>query len=193
MNNLEFLNKINIDRLSPVPLYHQIFSELRGMIINEVLPLNTKLPSIRKAAEILKVNSVTIINAYRLLEDAGLARKKQGSGTFVSLEGKQELFKSEIKIILDDSDYDLQKTEGESINFASASPDPSLFPVMEFQEAINTVLNRDGGNAFTYQEAQGYLPLRKTISIALEKISIKVGPEGIYVISGAQQGAADHA
>ena len=188
MKNWEFLNKINIDRLSPIPLYHQIFSELRGMIINEVLPLNTKLPSIRKAAEILKVNSVTIINAYRLLEDAGLARKKQGSGTFVSLEGKQELFKSEIKIILDDSDYDLQKTVGEVINFASASPDPSLFPVKEFQEAINSVLDRDGGNAFTYQEAQGYLPLRKSISKALEKISINVGPEGIYVISGAQQG-----
>lgn len=188
MNYWDFLSKININRTSEIPLYQQIFDELRGMIINKVLPFDTKLPSIRKAAEVLEVNSVTIVNAYRLLEDTGLARKKQGSGTFVSFEGKKEAFKADLKVTLDDSDYDLQEKLSDMINFASASPDPSLFPVKEFQEAINVVLNRDGGNAFTYQEAQGYLPLRKSISTALEKLSIHATPEEIYVISGAQQG-----
>lgn len=188
MNYWDFLNKINIERTSDIPLYQQIFDELRGMIIDEILPYDSKLPSIRKAAEVLGVNSVTVVNAYRLLEDTGLARKKQGSGTFVCLEGKKELFKADMKVTLDDSDYDLQGDIGHMVNFASASPDPGLFPVKEFQEAINEVLNRDGGNAFTYQEAQGYLPLRKSISTALERLSIKATPEEIYVISGAQQG-----
>jgi len=122
------------------------------------------------------------------MEDTGLARKKQGSGTFVCLEGKQDFFRPDMKIVLDDSDYDIQENRGSVINFASASPDPGLFPVKEFQEAINKVLNRDGGNAFTYQESQGYLPLRRSIVTRLQQINIHTHPEEIYVISGAQQG-----
>ena len=53
---------------------------------------------------------------------------------------------------------------------------------------MNLVLERDGGNAFTYQEAQGYLPLRKAIVDNIKRVGINTIPDDIYVISGAQQG-----
>ncbi|MGB3367022.1 MAG: PLP-dependent aminotransferase family protein [Acidaminobacteraceae bacterium] len=155
-------------------LYIQLFRQLKNQILSAKLLAGEKLPPIRKLSETLKVNNVTIVNAYKLLEEGGYVYKKIGSGTFVS----------EIK-------YSLASEEEESdfvINFASASPSADLFPVELFKESINKALDRDMGNAFSYQELKGYLPLRQSLSGYLESINIDADPESIHVISGAQQG-----
>ena len=76
----------------------------------------------------------------------------------------------------------------EAINFATLTPDAALFPVDDFQAIINQVLNRDRGEAFGYQESQGYYPLRCSAAAYLTQSGIKCGAETIQVISGAQQG-----
>jgi len=182
------LDQIKLDKKIKLPLYQQLFDKLRELIINEIIPSECKLPSIRDFSKILGVNTSTIVNAYQLLEDSGLARKKPGSGTYVDISKEKYTYKTDVKLTLDESDYDVEEGSEVNINFASASPNPALFPIKEFQEAMNLVLERDGGNAFTYQEAQGYLPLRKAIVDNIKRVGINTIPDDIYVISGAQQG-----
>ncbi|MFW5979649.1 MAG: PLP-dependent aminotransferase family protein, partial [Halanaerobium sp.] len=75
----------------------------------------------------------------------------------------------------------------ESINFASAAPSTDLFPVADFKYAINQVLERDQGEAFSYQKSQGFLPLRKSIRKYFSSQGINSSLDQIQVVSGAQQ------
>lgn len=76
-----------------------------------------------------------------------------------------------------------------SINFASVSPTPEIFPMEEFKQSLIEVLDRDKGNAFLYPEINGYEPFRESISLFLkENYNMKVNKDEIQIISGGQQG-----
>lgn len=166
--------KIELDRDLKDHLYIQLFRQIKQQIISGDLSAEEKLPPIRKLADALNVNNVTVVNAYKLLEEGGYVYKVIGSGTFVSK------IKYSVEREIEPSDL--------SINFASTSPTADLFPVELFKESINTALDRDMGNAFGYQEIKGYLPLRESICKYAMEIDIDTTPENIHIISGAQQG-----
>jgi len=130
---------------------------------------------------LLNVNSVTIVSCYKHLETKGYVYSRPGSGTYVAVVlPKQSENYSDRNIILDElyqsDDLNLInnghiKINENTINFASATP-----------------LDRDRGNAFDYQDSQGYYPLRSSVRILLEKRKIACHEENIQIISGAQQG-----
>ncbi|NSW90611.1 MAG: PLP-dependent aminotransferase family protein [Firmicutes bacterium] len=75
---------IQLDRSLGKPLYIQLYEGIVRLIDQGELLPKEKLPPIRRLAAFLKVNSVTVVNAYRLLEKEGYAVSKVGSGTYVS-------------------------------------------------------------------------------------------------------------
>ena len=75
---------IQINENSAEPLYHQIETQLRSLIISGVVTEGTLLPSIREFAGELKCSVITVRRVYQDLENEGLLRTKQGTGTFVS-------------------------------------------------------------------------------------------------------------
>lgn len=75
---------IQIDESRPEPLYHQIESQLRGLILGGQLTEGTLLPSIRELAASLKCSVITVRRVYQDLESEGLLRTRQGTGTFVA-------------------------------------------------------------------------------------------------------------
>ncbi|RKP52884.1 GntR family transcriptional regulator [Cohnella endophytica] len=75
---------IRIDEQRPEPLYHQIEVQLRGLILGGQLQEGTMLPSIRELAVGLKCSAITIRRVYQDLENEGLIRTRQGTGTFVA-------------------------------------------------------------------------------------------------------------
>lgn len=173
---------ISIDKNSPDPLYVQVFEEIKKMILNGTLKEDEKLPSIRDLSKSIGVNNITVVNAYKLLEQEGLVYTKIGSGTFV-----KGLNKKDEKIINIKND-EIRKDEFIKINLSNSMPNPLYFPVEEFKEVINEILDRDGGSVFTYQEPKGYLPLRESLlNYSLEN-GIEVNLNDIHIISGAQQG-----
>jgi 2-aminoadipate transaminase len=178
---------IYLDRDGAQPLYIQLFEQIKELIQKGVLPADYKLPTIRELAAILNVNNSTVVNAYRLLEEQKLVYKKVGSGTYVF--PIEERLSTSNTIAEDEElqEYDYNEEIG-YIDFATASPDPRLFPMTDFKIAINDVIERDGGNAFMYHDSRGYLPLRSSIAEYLRSKEIQVGAEDIYIISGAQQG-----
>jgi 2-aminoadipate transaminase len=180
---------IALDRSSDKPLYIQLYEKLRKLINEGVLAEDYKLPTIRSLAQHLEVNSVTVVNAYKLLEDSKLVYKKVGSGTYVMPLKADAALESDTATVSDELEFDMDRSTYEGIiNLSAASPDPALFPVRDFKSVLNEVLERDGGNAFMYHESMGYKPLRESIAEYSGLYGIKASAEDIHIISGAQQG-----
>ncbi|WP_234945927.1 MocR-like pyridoxine biosynthesis transcription factor PdxR [Caldanaerobius fijiensis] len=177
--------ELYLDKNSPQPLYMQLADQIKRLIEENKIQRGFKLPPVRRLAELLDVNNTTVANAYRFLESHGYVRTKIGSGTYVAdLAKKDDDIMDQIKLL---DRGQLVMAPG-TINFASATPSPELFPVEDFKTIINEVLDRDGGIAFSYQESKGFRPLRESISEFLLLYGIKAKPEDIQVISGGQQG-----
>lgn len=177
------------------PKYVQIAAQIEQLIDSGALPENLRLPAIRSLASGLSVNQVTVVKAYDLLERKGVVRKRVGSGVYVepsalfakpAIPESDELYlDEEISLMREGS---LRLTD-DLINFATATPSSELFPVGSFKLALNSVLDRDGGRAFEYDEPNGYRPLREQVSALMKsRYGVSVIPEQLQVISGAQQG-----
>ncbi len=194
---LELFKDIQLNREDDAPLYMQLYSALREMVEKGRLLRDTKLPSVREFARLLGINQVTVVAAYRRLEENGFIDSRPGSGTYVAglfqrLPARQEnpvlqdeLYPRADNPALENSHITITD---KTINFASASPTSDLFPVDNFKIVLNEVLDRDKGNAFSYHESQGFLPLRESIALLLSKGQLNCSVEDIHVISGAQQG-----
>jgi 2-aminoadipate transaminase len=73
------------------------------------------------------------------------------------------------------------------ISFAGGLPAPEVFPVMEFREACNYVLDHFGPQALQYSTTEGYLPLREMIARHTARYGVEVAPDNIMITSGSQQ------
>lgn len=185
---INIMLKISLNKDSNIPLYIQVYESIKSLILENELK-EEKLPSIRALSKYLGVNNVTIVNAYKLLEQEDYVYSVKGSGTYIKKihnpeelsyleEGHMELMVSGILPIPKDS-----------INFASISPTADLFPIEEFKKSLVKVLDRDGGQAFLYPEINGYEPLRESISKFLFlNYDFKIDKEQILITSGGQQG-----
>ncbi|MBU5440262.1 PLP-dependent aminotransferase family protein [Tissierella sp. MSJ-40] len=177
-----------LDKNIATPLYVQLYEKFKTLIEENQLE-NEKLPSIRSLAKKLEVNNVTIINAYKLLEQEGYVYSLKGSGTYI----KKSPIVDDLPYI-EEGDMELMVNgilplSKDSINFASVSPTADLFPIEEFKHALVEVLDRDKGQAFLYPEITGYEPLRESISkFLMENYNTKVDKSQILITSGGQQG-----
>ena len=75
---------IAINYRDPRPIYEQIQSELRRLILTGSLPPGSRLPSVRELAGQLAINPNTIQRAYRELESDGYILSVAGKGSFVA-------------------------------------------------------------------------------------------------------------
>jgi GntR family transcriptional regulator len=67
-----------------LPVYRQIFNQVKYLVASGVLRPDEELPPIRALAEQLLINPNTVARAYRELEQAGIVVKRGTVGTFVS-------------------------------------------------------------------------------------------------------------
>ena len=75
---------IIISNASEKPIYEQISSQIKALIMNGTLKEGEMLPSIRVIAKELKVSVITTKRAYADLERDGFIEVVQGRGSFVS-------------------------------------------------------------------------------------------------------------
>ena len=75
---------ITINYRDPRPIYEQIQSELRRLMLTGALPPGSRLPSVRELAGQLAINPNTIQRAYRELESDGYILSVAGKGSFVA-------------------------------------------------------------------------------------------------------------
>ena len=75
---------ISINYRDPRPIYEQIQSELRRLMLTGALPPGSRLQSVRELAGKLAINPNTIQRAYRELEADGYILSVAGKGSFVA-------------------------------------------------------------------------------------------------------------
>ena len=86
--------EIIISNSSTRPIYEQITSQIKGLILSGELKEGEQLPSIRALANSLRVSAITTKRAYADLEAAGFIETVQGKGSFVA-GGNTELIREE--------------------------------------------------------------------------------------------------
>ncbi len=75
---------IRIDPNSPVPMYHQIYDQLREAILRGVLQPGERLPTEQELSQQCGVSRMTVRAALTQLTQEGLVERRQGRGTFVA-------------------------------------------------------------------------------------------------------------
>lgn len=171
------------------PIYRELAEEIERQAKESAVRSGERLPSVRALAKQLGVNNATVVAAYRLLEEKGVAYTKPGSGTYLLPPAAPP--QDELADLLGDSAEwsagRMALTEN-MIDLAGNAPMAEVFPVEDFKKAVNTVLDADGGYAFAYQESEGYYPLREILaSFSESQYGIRCRPEEILVTAGAQQ------
>jgi len=76
--------KIKIKDSISLPIYYQIYQQIKEYILNNEIKPGEKLPSERELEKTLGVSRITIRKAIRDLVSEGFCFKKRGNGIFVS-------------------------------------------------------------------------------------------------------------
>lgn len=90
---------ILIDNKSGMPIYDQIFTQIKGHILSGELRTDDPLPSIRSLAKDLRISVITTKRAYDELERAGFIYTVPGKGSFVAAKNAELLREAHLKEI----------------------------------------------------------------------------------------------
>ncbi len=172
----------------PVPLYKQLYIQIRAYILSGKLPADSRLPSVRDLAAELSASRNTVDGAYQELYAEGYLYSKPRSGYFVSaldqdvppryLPGKPGRL-----------DYLPGPPAVFPYDFHPARLDPGSFPVELWRKCFVESLRRNGQQLVQYGDSQGDWGLRCSIQHYLERSrGVLCDPEQIIISSGLQQG-----
>lgn len=90
---------IFIDNRSGIPIYDQIYKQVKNLIISGALKENDALPSIRSLAKDLRISVITTKRAYDELEKEGFIYTVQAKGCFVAPKNTEMLREENLKKI----------------------------------------------------------------------------------------------
>lgn len=74
---------------SGIPIYEQIKSQIKELILTGELTEGEALPSIRQLAKDLRISVITTTRAYGELEQEGFIATMQGKGSFVMAQNSE--------------------------------------------------------------------------------------------------------
>ena len=182
--------EINVE--SDVPLYRQVFQQLKDSISCGRLAKGSRLPATRELAGLLGLNRTTISAAYELLESEGLITGQVGRGSFVTGAPAEEHRGVNWRELLTPSAATPSPhpviSSGETISFAASRPSELLFPMDEFRQSCEEVVaSSEIRSILQLGSPGGYGPLRQyLIAEARERGTMSPGDD-LIVTSGCQQ------
>lgn len=91
--------EIILSNSSPKPIYEQITSQIKAMIMNGTLKPGDALPSMRMLAKSLHISVITSQHAYEDLVREGFIETVAGKGTFVSNQNKDFIKEEQLRMI----------------------------------------------------------------------------------------------
>ena len=85
------LSMLQLRRDQPAPLYRQLETELRRLILAGDLSAGLRLPSSRQLALDLGISRLTVKNVFEQLASEGFLKAVRGAGTYVARISASEL------------------------------------------------------------------------------------------------------
>jgi GntR family transcriptional regulator len=95
---------IRVSSSSGVPMMRQIADQIRSHSVSGALAPGDRLPSVRQLARELAVNPNTILHVYERLTAEGLLERRQGDGTYVSLNLPPGRGKAQRQLLVEEVD-----------------------------------------------------------------------------------------
>lgn len=89
---------IIISNSSGKPIYEQISSQIKNLIINGELSAGDALPSMRTLAKDLRISVITTKRAYNDLEQEGFIETITGKGSFVAAKNTEVIREGNLRI-----------------------------------------------------------------------------------------------
>ncbi len=88
---------IIISNSSGEPIYSQISSQIKTLILNGTLKEGDALPSMRNLAMQLRISVITTKRAYEELERDGFIESYTGKGSFVKAQNKELFYEEQLR------------------------------------------------------------------------------------------------
>ncbi len=196
---------INLDPKLKIPLYKQLYKQLRKAILEKRFKGDQKMPGTRTLASALGISRNTVNLAYEQLIIEGYLKGVTGAGTFVTGELPDEVLipkqsetpnqKDNIRKFhlhkLDDEVLFFSKKNSLQENilpFRSGIPAVSEFPFETWTKITNLVLRNMNSSYLGYGDAAGYKPLRIAIASYLRTYrAVRCNDEQVIIVNGSQQ------
>ncbi len=150
--------------------YLSLLNALENMIKSDNYRQGEKIPSIRSLAAFYQCNKSTVIRALAELEQKHVIYSLPKSGYYV-VTSKPELSQGK-KPVLD---------------FSSSSPDPAVFPYLDFQHCINQAIDIYKNELFIYGTPRGLPSLIDVVQKQLTNYQVFAKKQNIFITSGIQQ------
>lgn len=173
---------LNLENKSKIPLYIQIYNEIKRLIVKGDLVANTKLPSKKNLMQQYNLSQSTIQNALYLLMEEGYIFSEERRGYFVS--NLENLIIDTSKIIKKER---VKKKENIKYDFSYSGVDIENLPKNIFKK-INKEIYEEGNNDLAFEgEIQGDNFFRQTISSYLSQSrGVEVDKSQIIISSGSE-------
>ncbi len=170
---------INLDKNLKIPIYFQIYAELKKAIENGSIKENEKIPSVRKLCSDLNVSKSTVENAYGLLRAEGYIINVPKKGYYV-----------EKGILIDKrtgkSDAAKRTVKRYKYDFSGKGIDKNCTNIKEWRKYVKDILNREY-LLNTYSDNQGEEELRLALSkYSFSTRGVNADSGNIVIGSGSQ-------
>jgi len=171
----------------PVPLYKQLYQQIREHILSGKLPAETRLPSVRQMATELSASCNTVDGAYQELYAEGYIYSRPRSGYFVSALD-QEVAPQALAGKRKPGEQPPPSPARFAYDFHPARLDPESFPTELWRKCLIEGLRHNNRELSHYGELQGDWELRRSIRGYLEKSrGVTCDPDQIIVSAGLHQ------
>lgn len=198
---------------SGVPIYRQVYEDLRRAILTGKLPAESKMPSTRAFARQLAVSRMTIVNAYELLLAEGYIEGRSGSGTYVASVLPEEMLeirdkettnsktpakdsptlskRGQLLVSFDHTYLRPSRTDRMFSAFRPGIPAMDVFPFNIWLRLVSRRLKGMSVSLFGSGSPAGYEPLRRSVAAYLQTArAVRCSPEQVFIVAGAQQALA---
>lgn len=198
----------SLDPTSPEPLHRQLYEELRRAVLSGRLAAGSRLPASREFAQVSRISRNTVLSAYSQLLAEGYIESRAGSGTFVARSipetlvpdsgdggapdraaaaAPRELSARGRAIVASPILRHPLRTVANA--FRPGLPALDQFPMEIWRRLYDRRLRRASVRLLTYDDPQGYLPLREAIAAHLAASrGARCTPEQILIVNGSQHG-----
>ncbi|MFJ5772537.1 PLP-dependent aminotransferase family protein [Psychrobacillus sp. NPDC093180] len=169
---------------SIIPLYEQLYTEIKQAIINGTIEEGVKLPSKRKLAEYLSVSQTTVEFAYSQLVAEGFISSEPRRGFYVQNLAELALIEQRTSFIVQDEG----SRDSYSIDFSPGKIDTDSFPFSIWRKCSKEVISESNKDLLLLGHPQGDYTLRQQICTYLyQSRGVRCTPEQIILGSGTEQ------
>jgi DNA-binding transcriptional MocR family regulator len=183
---------ISLSKGNGRPLFLQLHEQIIDRIAAGELTAGARLPPVRRLAEQLGINHMTVAKAYKDLAEAGFVEGRAGGGTHVRAPygmGSRRARGSEPAVagpLLSERLYELSHAPG-VIGFTANYPAPDSECTKEFETCLQSVIADGLSPYFAYDPPNGRISFRRSIVEYLAQQGLTTAPEDVIVTSGGQQ------